>query len=273
MIIRVLNDNEKNRIRELYEEVFEDSQYFVDYYFNSYVKNTINFVCEVNERIVGMATIHPKKLMISENEVKVGYVYGVATKLSYRGQGIMRRLLEKIEEYAFENQFGYLYLIPANPKIYEGLGYELMRNACEMEFVKDNIEIENVMVEKIDAGSLEKCVEFIDKNYKNKVSIRYDEDYLKEILSRLSINNSGIYCIFDDICDKILGLAFIEHDEKYYLNHLICTKDNEKICVSQVMRKINIDKLYYRLHDIMFKEINGKIEDIKSYSICINDEV
>lgn len=275
MNFRVLNENEKNKIRELYEEVFDDSQYFVDYYFNSYVQNTINFVCENDGQIVGMATVHPKKLMVSKKEINVGYVYGVATKLKFRGQGIMRQLLKKIEEYAVENQFEYLYLIPANPKIYEGLGYELVRNASEREFLKISIgaEIENIMVEKIDAGSLEKCVEFIDTNYENRVSIKYDETYLIEILARLSINNSGIYCIFDSICDKILGLAFIEHDEKYYLNHLICSKDNVKICVSQVMRKINIDKLYYRLHDIMFKEINGEIEDIKSYSICINDEV
>lgn len=275
MIFRVLNEDEKNRIRELYEEIFDDSQYFVDYYFSSYVRNTVNFVCEKDGQIVGMATIHPKKLKVSKKEVVAGYVYGVATKPEYRGQGIMKKLLEMIDEYAVKNEYEYLYLIPANPKIYEGLGYELVRNSSELEFDKDSIqtEISTIKVEKVNEDKFNECIEFIDKNYENRVSVKYDVVYLREILARLSINNSGIYCIFDSICDKILGLAFIENDDKYYLNHLVCRKEDVDMCVSQVMRKINIDKLYYKLHDIMFKEVKGKLDAIKSYSICINEEV
>jgi len=275
MNFRVLKENEKNKIRELYEEVFDDSQYFVDYYFNSYFKKTINFVCQNDGQIVGMATIHPKKLMVSKKEINVGYVYGVATKLKFRGQGIMKRLLELIDEYASDNNFSYLYLIPANPKIYEGLGYELVRNASERVFIKTNIgaEIENVMVEKIDEDSLGKCVDFIDKNYENRVSIKYDETYLREILARLSINNSGIYCIFDSSCDRIQGLAFIEDDDRLMVDELYCEACDIGLCMRLVMDSLNRKEIIYKINDIMFKNVHKDMEQLKNYSIYINDEV
>ena len=60
--IRILEDNEKQNIRPLYEEVFQDSEYFTSYYFNEYIKGAINFVYQIDDEIVSIAAIHEKQL-------------------------------------------------------------------------------------------------------------------------------------------------------------------------------------------------------------------
>lgn len=276
MVVRILEGNEKNRIRPLYEEVFDDSQYFLDYYFGKYIANTINFVCERRGEIVGMATIHPKKLMISGRMVQAGYVYAVATKPEYRGQGIMRRILDEIYTYALKTNYEYLYLIPANPSIYTSLGYKLLREKKELVIEKGQLEevkLEGKEIYKVREKNIPDCLKFLSGFYENKVSIFYEKDNFAEIMKRLSINNSGIYCIFDSICDKILGLAFIEDDEKIVINDLVCRRDAETLSIKLLLDKLDTEKMFYKLNDVMFKEVHGKLEQFKNYSICINDEV
>ncbi len=276
MEFRILKNNEKKRIRTLYEEVFNDSKYFLDYYFGNYIENTINFVCECKGEIVGMATIHPKKLMICDRMVQVGYVYAVATKKEYRGRGIMRRIMDEIFVYALEANYEYLYLIPANPSIYIGLGYKLLREKKEFVIIKEQIEdvkLEGKEIFKVREENIPDCLKFMSNFYENRVSIFYEKANFEEMMKRLSINNSGIYCIFDSICDKILGLAFIEDDEKIIINDLICCKDAENLSMKLLLDKFNTEKMFYKLNDIMFKEVHGKLEQFKNYSICINDEV
>ncbi len=272
--VRILSDNEKNRIRPLYEEVFDDSQEFLDYYFGSYIKNTINFVSEINGEIVGMATIHPKELMVSDVKAKAGYVYAVATKPEYRGKGIMRSVLDEIYKYAWKHKYDYLYLIPVNPHIYEGLGYKLLRKKNEVTDISlENIDINKYYVIKVNEIYIEKCLEFMSKFYENKVSIFYDNNVFMENLQRLSINNSGIYCILDKICDRILGLMFLEDDGDVNIIHMVCGDEDKKMCINLVKNKLGVDKIAYKLHDIMFKEVHGSLDKLDNYSICINDEI
>ncbi len=277
MIIRILEDNEKNRIRPLYEEVFDDSQYFLDYYFGSYIKKAINFVCESEGEIVGMATIHPKSLMIAGDTVRVGYVYAVATRMAYRGQGIMRKILDEIYVYAFKHNYAYLYLIPVDPKIYFRCGYELVR--AKREFVEhydaEQICVNNgLSVIKVTEDYVQKCIEFIHEFGRDGILVMYEEENLLQILERLSINNSGIYCILDSICDRIQGLAFIEDDDdRLMINELYCANDDISLCMRLVMDKLNKKDIIYKINDIMFKEVHKSMEQLKDYSIYINDEV
>ena len=274
MIIRILADNEKNRIRALYEEVFDDTKEFVDYYFSSYVQNTFNFVCEENGDLVGMATIHTKRIMVSKNECKAGYVYAVATKSSHRGRGIMKSILSEIDEYAFENDYDYLYLIPVNPAIYEGLGYELVR--CKKEIVVDlsyDKCCNDIAVKKLSQEDAGEFAEFAENFYENKVSILCNESYILENLQRLSIKNSGIYCILHKVYDKILGLAFVEDDDELLVDSLICADSDVELCMKAVADGLGADRITYKLHDIMFKSVHKSVDKLRNYSININDEV
>lgn len=271
VIVRVLSDYEKNRIRSLYEEVFDDSQYFMDYYFNSYIMGTINFVCEYDGQIIGMATIHPKVLIVSDKAYKAGYVYAVATAPEHRGKGIMAKILDYIYSYAKSNDYEYLYLIPVNPRIYEGQGYKLIRQKSEIKI--NTKKSDEIGVSKIEQENLDRYLDFTEKCYKNKVSIVYDKDYFTENFRRLSINNSGIYCIFHKIYDRILGLAFISDEEELSVENLICDTTDIELCLNAIGVEFEKNEVVYKLHDIMFREVYGRIDELDSYSICINDEI
>ncbi len=276
MIVRILEDNEKYKIRTLYEEIFDDTKEFVDYYFSSYIKNTVNFVCEENNKIIGMATVHPKKLMVSEKLCTAGYIYGVATAPKHRGKGVMKKVLDAINKYAFENCYDYLYLIPVNPAIYVGQGFKLVKEKKDIIYTADmkcDNNSSDIDIMKVSENNIGKCTEYARNFYKNKVSILCDKEYILENLQRLSIKNSGIYCIFHKVCDRILGLAFVEDDEEVVVTNLICDESDIKLCMESLLNRFDKDKITYKIHDVMFKEVHKEMNIICEYSININDEV
>ncbi len=271
MQVRILSENEKKNIRPLYEEVFDDSQYFLDYYFDTYILKGINFVCEENRNIIGMATIHPKTIIASDKAYKAGYVYAVATHPCHRGKGIMKKILKEIEDYAFAREYEYLYLIPVNSAIYEGQGYKLLRDSTEREVL---VKPENdIVIKKACREDVGKCVEFAEKLYKDRVSLLCDEEYFYENLERLSIKNSGIYCILHKMCDKILGLAFVDAAGEAVIENIICETMDLDTCMNAVGGLFKIDKLTYRQQAVMFKAVKESINNLINYSICINDEI
>lgn len=275
-LIRIVNDNEKNLIRPLYEEVFNDSKEFVDYYFAKYVKNAINFVCERNGQVIAMATIHPKTLSISGENVKVGYVYAVATKKEYRGQGLMRNVLEAIDKYAIDNKYAYLYLIPVDPEIYKSLGYVLLKEGKECLVKRTQIHLDNSMeydLIKLDLKDIKKALDFLMNFYENKVSIYYDENSFSELIERFSGKKSGIYCVFHRECDKILGLALIEDDEDINVAGILCENKDRYEIFGALMNGLEVDKLVCNENPVMFKSVYEDIDKIKNYTIYINDEV
>lgn len=271
--IRILEDNEKQNIRPLYEEVFQDSEYFTSYYFNEYIKGAINFVYQIDDEIVSMAAIHEKQLIISEKSAKAGYVFAVATKKEYRGRGFMGALLKEIEAYALKNNYDYLYLIPVAEGIYERYGYRLIRKGWEKIYTIGDKTDNKVTLIRTEKNNIPQIVEYMKKWQKDRVLILQNEDYFCKKMDRLSINNSGIYCIFNDVCDKILGLASVEDDEETVISDLYVSGDYEEIFMNMLMNRLKINRLTYRVHSIMFKEINAAVEELFDYSMCINDEI
>jgi predicted N-acetyltransferase YhbS len=110
--------------RSLWEEVFsEDSQAFTDYYFqNKAVLNT-TFVCLLDDKIVSMVHLTPYQIMIGGKEVPTYYIVGVATQKEHRHRGLMAALLQEAFDYAKKTDCPFVFLMPANPAIYEPFGF------------------------------------------------------------------------------------------------------------------------------------------------------
>lgn len=134
-------------------------------------------------------------------------------------------------------------------------------------------EYGNMETFKITEKDIDKCLEFLENSYENKVSIYYDRAYILECLQRFSVNNSGIYCIFNKSCDKILGLAFIEDDNRVRLIEFVGNSEYWDLCMNLIMEKLSVEEMSYKINDIMFRNVHGDMVKLLEYSICINDEV
>lgn len=136
--------------RSLYEEVFcEDSNVFVDYYYEVKAPSCVAFVWKNRQgEIVSMLHLDSYTLCVKtdqgEEQVPAYYVICVATKDAYRHQGCMAGLLQAAEMYCGQMHVPFLFLMPADAKIYEPFGYhylyerkEYYVNYYEGEFCRD----------------------------------------------------------------------------------------------------------------------------------------
>ena len=129
LVLCKLEGKEVSRTRSLYEEVFrEDSKAFVDYYYENKAPGNTTFVLESSaHEIIAMLHLTPYTLCVRNKAVwsrlPAYYVVAVATKEQYRHHGCMRRLLEAAERHCNVQQVPFLFLMPADPAIYQPFGY------------------------------------------------------------------------------------------------------------------------------------------------------
>ncbi len=112
--------------RPLWEEVFsEDSKAFTDYYFANKASSNTVFICRhlPGGEIVSMVHLTPYEITVQKTVVPTYYIVGVATRESHRHKGLMSTLLNKSFEYAARLLCPFVFLMPANPAIYEPFGF------------------------------------------------------------------------------------------------------------------------------------------------------
>lgn len=199
--------------RPLYEEVFyEDSQSFVDYYYEVKAPNCIAFVLkEESGEVVSMLHLDPYVLCVSgeenrfektESEIKCFYVVCVATKKEHRHKGYMARLLAEAEAFCRQINVPFLFLMPANPKIYQPFGYQYCFSRKEFYVnYNDNYRFQ---------GELEVLPSGISVEVLTGCSEKWEE--INETLCKLvSFSNQWLFQNTD---------FYVRRSEEYYVNLL-----------------------------------------------------
>lgn len=120
-MIGFAKENQRNGIIRLWAEAFGDSEETICRFLDNICKNNI-VVYTQNDDVIGMASVLP----VSCKEEKGRYVYAVATAKSHMGQGICRKIMAFIEEFAKNMGESFLILVPADESLfdfYKKMGY------------------------------------------------------------------------------------------------------------------------------------------------------
>ena len=104
----------------LYEASFEDTESFINHYYENMAIHNQILVLKVKEQIASMLHIVPKYF---ENYKEVDYYYAIATDKRHRNKGYMARLLRKAMKLSYCNGKGLVYLVPAVNGLYERFGF------------------------------------------------------------------------------------------------------------------------------------------------------
>ena len=132
MEMRCLPREENGRTRALYEEIFvEDEKAFVDAYYQIKAADNQILVAEDAGEIVSMLHRNPYTFRFRGKTVPADYIVAVATKRSYRHQGLMRGLLTRALQDMEEEKHPFTFLMPADEAIYTPFDFRLMGNDDE----------------------------------------------------------------------------------------------------------------------------------------------
>lgn len=119
LVPRYLSQGERIRTRSLYETVFpEDSERFVDYYYQYKTRDNEILVLEQGDEPVSMLHLNPYTMIVNGYELKSNYIVAVATRKDCRHQGYMRTLLKKALRDMGEQKMPFTFLMPARESLY-----------------------------------------------------------------------------------------------------------------------------------------------------------
>ena len=108
-MIRYLEKNEKLNIRSIYEQCFQDSKEYTDYYMNNCLKNNFVAVDEEDGEIIGAVHLIPKTVTTGKLKTNVFYIYGVSTLEKYRRKGVMKSIFKYILSDMYEDMEAFTY--------------------------------------------------------------------------------------------------------------------------------------------------------------------
>lgn len=120
----IIELEDKDLSRKLYEEVFEDPKELLDYYYRDKCIDNRIIVSVEDDEIVSMAHFNPYYMSLDDEIFKSYYVVSVGTAKNRRRQGHMRRIFEKAFELFKEEKIPFIFLLPVEESTYSGLGFE-----------------------------------------------------------------------------------------------------------------------------------------------------
>ena len=134
--VRYLKDEERIRSRVLYDEVFvEDADAFSELYYQIKAQDNQILVAEDDGTIVSMLHRNPYTVRFRGTSIPAEYIVAVATKVTYRHQGLMRELLTKALRDMYADGRPFTFLMPADEAIYTPFDFRLMGNDDEESLV------------------------------------------------------------------------------------------------------------------------------------------
>lgn len=109
--------------RNLWRDAFGDTEAYMDYYFGRKASRSRCIEAREGECLCAMAFFTPYDAVLYGRTMVLPYIVGVATKEEFRHQGRMTAVMREGLKGEIERGSALAFLSPANPAIYEPLGF------------------------------------------------------------------------------------------------------------------------------------------------------
>lgn len=164
--------------KSLYEDSFDDSEEFVDYYYQNMAIHNRILAFKVKNQVAAMLHIVPKRFC---NLEEADYYYAIATDKKHRNKGYMKCLLQKAMKLSYGNGKGLVYLVPAIENLYEKFGFAPFGNRYfSPAFGSLKKEYDTVVYQTYS----KELTDRLKKVFENKIAPEFD-DYI--------VRNEGYY--------------------------------------------------------------------------------
>lgn len=282
MRIERLEGGELEKTRPLYEMVFRDTKEYTDYFYQKIQGEGKAFAAVSDENeIVAELFLVPKLLSCDDKIIESVYIYGAATKEEYRGQGIMKRLMGEALDYAWEKGAELAYLIPVNEKIYEGMGFQTVKQGEIHTWELSGKEAGMMLkfnLEPVNEGNFNDGIYQEINSLENEIKEPgeilpfRDREYIADRIRRAGIEGGGVYLLRKRKDYKIAGIIITgeENGESVILD-VIGGQEKKEGFVKDFMRWKGVLVMREHVFAIMMKTPDGQL-NIPS-KVLLNDEI
>ena len=211
-----LSQEEKKETIPLWKSCFpEDTDRYLDYYYQEKTKDNRILVKREEGKIISMLHRNPYKVHMGDRLWDVDYIVAVATEESHRGKGYMREVLTKaLRDMNLEGR-PFTFLMPAAEAIYRPFDFRFIWKKPELVLKQEAGEsIEKIPVSENDTDC-GKAAEIMEKwlAEHSQVYTCRDEAYVRRIRQELSSEDGELYFLKGDQGED-LGLQGLTGKEK-----------------------------------------------------------
>ncbi len=119
-----LTMDEVHELKQLYQEAFDDSEGYLNYFFNQkYRAENVVFV-KASKMIVSALHLVKKTLLVDEIAYPLPFVVAAATLKSHRNQGYMNRVIKQTMTELYNRKYPLCALSPFEESFYQPFGFE-----------------------------------------------------------------------------------------------------------------------------------------------------
>lgn len=210
-MIRFADHTMEQQLKTLWKEAFADPDKFIDFYFKQKYSPQKTLVDIVDDKVLSTLQMLDYNFSFFGHDTGTSYISGAATQKNQRGNGLMRRLLEKSFEIMYDNQKLFSTLIPGEKWLfdfYEKFGYAKCFYLDKQVLNVSDIRIKNqFIIEEYKNVGFELASDYYINYFKNyDFTVKKTANDLKTVLDDHILAGGNIFFAFKD--DKLIGMCF-----------------------------------------------------------------
>ncbi|MFQ6791798.1 MAG: GNAT family N-acetyltransferase [Thomasclavelia sp.] len=233
--------NDTAKIIELWKASFQDEdEQSTKFYFDYCYQSDNTYLLKNNDKIVSMLQIVPYTISIDNQDNLAYFILGVATDKNYRGQGLMKKLMNHVLSLPkYENQK--ILLQAYQPEIYYGFGFkeDYFHKKVKVDLSKYSHDNHLKIIDDYDFTKSLILYQNFTSNF-NGYRKRDLDYYKKYLLPRCKAYNETLKIFYDNT--KAVGYAiYSENDKQIKVSEIIYQNDDVLNKMITALADINKD--------------------------------
>jgi predicted acetyltransferase len=209
------NSTKRQKLKEqsisLYKLCFDDSDEFVNFYFDKRYTENNHFTILKNSNPVAALQVITYMMTFFDAKICLAYLSAICTHPDFRRQGLMTELLEKTHKQLFADGVYASFLIPAEPKLFDAYrknDYETVFYRTEKQINTCNFDIRNdCKIYEYPESDKNKVFEYFDRRMNERnCCIQHSFDDFETVCEDV-YNSNGIILIAE-YKNRIAGISF-----------------------------------------------------------------
>lgn len=219
----------KEQTKQLWKKCFDDTEEFVEMYFDHCYNDDINIVLQRGDQVISALQMIPYSMTYPGEVISASYISGACTDPDFRGRGVMRELLLQSFIRMKQRDIPVSTLIPAEPWLFDY--YKKMGYASVFKYSKVPVNIadttpgESSRIINLTAFN-ENAYEYYESRQCQRLfRIQHTKSDFKVVIEDLFISG-GKYLVAKQQ-GKITGIAFVvPQDSGTIINELIADNND-----------------------------------------------
>ncbi len=247
----------KQAIIELWRACFNDSDAFIELFFDRIYKDENALTLEQNGTVVAALQLLPYTMTYYDREISVGYIYGACTSPDDRNKGYMKQLMDIAWQTMRKRDVALAAVIPATPELfdfYRKLGFSNAFDYAEIVYNRpeEPLNEPKITVMPPEEPSMQAIYKLFDERMRDRVCcVLHTYDDFINILRDCAISNAQVLAAIDDD-DSPVGLMILSPASKWkpgeiYIREMVYTSEHVRdLMLQEATLQNNVKTARYR---------------------------